>query len=130
MMASLLPMAVMLVLTLAKGDGYMFGAYVDSAIFVITYGLVYILQLSFGHYSVSLVPMKFSKFSFAATVSGLANAVGYGGSAISSYAMSYAVERLPLWQTVLMWIVCLALASLCLVAALIKWNKFVKEIQN
>ncbi len=130
MMASLLPMAVMLVLTLAKGDGYMFGAYVDSAIFVITYGLVYILQLSFGHYSVSLVPMKFSKFAFAATVSGLANAVGYGGSAISSYAMSHAVERLPLWQTVLMWIVCLALASLCLVAALIKWNKFVKEIQN
>ena len=127
MLASLVPMAVMLSLTLGKNSGYLFGQFVDSALFVLTYGLVYILQLSYGHYSVSLVPMKFSKFAFAATVSGLANAVGYGGSAISSYAMNYAIEKLPLWQTVLIWAGCLVFASLCLAAALSRWNKFVKE---
>lgn len=124
--ASVIPMLIMLVLTLGKGEGYLLGQYADSAVFVLTYGLVYILQLSFGHYSVSLVPTKFSKFALAATVSGIANAVGYGGSAIASYVMNYAVEKLPLWQTVFIWIACLVFASVCLIAALVKWNKFIK----
>lgn len=127
MAASMLPLLVMLALTLGKGEGYLFGRYADSAMFVFTYGLVYILQLSFGHYSVSLVPMKFSKFALAATVSGIANAMGYGGSAIASYVMNYAVESLPLWQTVLIWIICLVFASVCLMAAMVKWNRFVKK---
>ena len=126
MTVSLVPLVVMFALTVGGNDGFLLGKYADSALFVVTYGLVYILQLSFGHFCVSLVPMKFTKFAFAATVSGLANAVGYGGSAIASYAMNYAVEKLPLWQTVLIWIVCLVLASLCLVMALVKWNKFIK----
>lgn len=128
MAVSLLPMLVMLALTLGKNDGFLFGKYVDSAMFVVTYGLVYILQLSFGHFCVSLVPMRFIKFAFAATVSGIANAIGYGGSAIASYAMNYAVERLPLWQTVIVWIGCLSAASAFLMVALVKWNKFVKNM--
>ena len=128
MAMSLLPMAVMLALTLGGDDGFLFGKYADSAMFVITYGLVYILQLSFGHFCVSLVPMRFTKFAFAATVSGIANAVGYGGSAIASYAMNYAVEKLPLWQTVIIWIGCLIIAAMFLVVALTRWNKFVSKI--
>ena len=127
MTASLLPLIIMLALTLGRGEGYLFGRYIDSALFVFTYGLVYILQLSFGHYSVSLVPMRFSGFAFAATVSGIANAMGYGGSAIASYAMNYAVEKLPLWQTILVWISALVVAALFLTAALAKWNRFVKK---
>ena len=130
MALSNLPMIVMLALTFGGTDGFLFSKYADSAIFVVTYGLVYILQLSFGHFCVSLVPMKFTKFAFAATVSGIANAVGYGGSAIASYAMNYAVEKLPLWQTVIIWIGCLVLASAFLVPALVKWNKFVKNNEN
>lgn len=126
MAVSLVPMLVMLALTFGGNNGFLLGKYADSALFVVTYGLVYILQLSFGHFCVSLVPMKFTKFAFAATISGLANAVGYGGSAIASYAMNYAVEKLPLWQTVLIWIACLVFASMCLVAALVKWNGFLK----
>ena len=126
MATSVVPMFIMLALTFGGNDGFLLSQYADSAMFVVTYGLVYILQLSFGHFCVSLVPMKFTKFAFAATVSGLANAVGYGGSAIASYAMNYAVEKLPLWQTVLIWIACLLFASICLIAALVKWNKFVK----
>ena len=71
--------------------------------------------------------MKFSGFAFAATVSGIANAMGYGGSAIASYAMNYAVEKLPLWQTILVWISALVIAVLFLAAALAKWNRFVKK---
>ena len=125
MSASVLPLLVMLALT--SGEEFLFGKYADSAMFVVTYGLVYILQLSFGHFCVSLVPMRFRKFAFAATVSGIANAMGYGGSAIASYAMNYAVEKLPLWQTILVWIAAIAVASLFLIAAMIKWNGFVKK---
>ena len=130
MFISLLPMLIMLALALGKGDGYLLGRYADSALFVLTYGLVYVLQLSFGHFCVSLAPMRFTQFALAATFSGLANAVGYGGSAISSYVMSYAVERLPLWQTVLVWSACLAAASVFLFLALVKWNKFFKSIDE
>ena len=130
MFISLLPMLIMLALTLGKGEGYLLGRYADSALFVLTYGLVYVLQLSFGHFCVSLAPMRFTQFALAATFSGLANAVGYGGSAISSYVMSYAVERLPLWQTVLVWSACLAAASVFLFLALVKWNKFFKSIDE
>lgn len=124
MSASIVPMLVMLALTLGKGQGYVFGKFTDSILFVVIYGLVYIFQLSFGHFCVSLVPMRFSKFAFAATVSGVANAVGYGGSAIASYVMSYTVDRLPLWQTVVIWLACLAAASVALSLSLVKWNKF------
>ena len=129
MSVSIAPMLVMLALALGRSDGTLFGRYADSAAFVITYGLVYILQLSFGHFSVSLAPMHFSRFGLAATMSGLVNAVGYGGSALASYVMSYAVERLPLWQTVSIWIACLFAASILLVFALVKWNKF-KELYS
>lgn len=127
MAASLLPMLVMLVLTLGGNGDFLIGKYADSAMFVVTYGLVYILQLSFGHFCVSLVPMRFTKFAFAATVSGIANAIGYGGSAIASYAMNYAVEKLPLWQTVIVWIACLGVATVFLTLSVVKWNRFVKR---
>lgn len=130
MLISLLPMLVMFALALGKDDGYLLGRYADSALFVLTYGLVYVIQLAFGHFCVSLAPMRFTGFALAATFSGLANAVGYGGSAISSYVMSYAVERLPLWQTVLIWTACLAGASVFLIFALFKWNKFFKSIDE
>ena len=127
MAISVVPMIVMLFLTLGGGDGFLFGKYVDSIVFVITYGMVYILQLSFGHFCVSLVPMKFSVFAYAATLSGIANAIGYGGSAIASYAMNYAVEKLPLWQTVIIWIFTLVIATLFMMAAMTKWKSFVKK---
>ncbi|MBQ7294138.1 MAG: MFS transporter [Clostridia bacterium] len=125
MAMSMVPMAVMLLLTC--GGGFRFGRYADSIVLVITYGLVYILQLSFGHFCVSLVPVKFSGFAYAATVSGIANAIGYGGSAISSYAMNFAVEKLPLWQTVIIWMLCLVAGTVFMIPAMIKWNKFVKN---
>ena len=127
MALSVAPLIVMLLLTCGGNGCFRFGRYTDSIIFVITYGLVYILQLSFGHFCVSLVPVKFSAFAYAATVSGIANAISYGGSAISSYAMNLAVGRLPLWQTVIVWMICLGVATICMVLALIKWNKFIKK---
>ena len=127
MAISVIPLIVMLLLTCGGNGVFRFGRYTDSVILVATYGLVYILQLSFGHFCVSLVPVKFSGFAYAATVSGIANAIGYGGSAIASYAMNFAVEKLPLWQTVVIWIVCLGAATSFMIPAFMKWNQFAKK---
>ena len=66
-------------------------------------------------------------FAMAATVSGLVNAINYGGSAISTYGMSYAVESLPLYVTVIIWMACVVLACAFLYFAQRKWTSFSAE---
>ncbi len=127
MMACAVPVTIMLLLSLGGRDGFVFGRYGDAAIFVISYGVIYVLQLAFGHLIISLMAMKYSKFSLAATVSGFTNAVNYGGSAIATYGMSYAVEGLPLWGTALIWLGCLAVAGISLFLTARKWTAFSRE---
>ena len=128
MSVCVLPMIVLLVFTLGlEKGGYLVSQYFDAVVFVVTYGVIYILQLAYGHLVISLVPMRYSKFGLAATMTGLNNAVNYGGSAIATYGMSYAVEILPLWQTVGIWLICLVVAAVFLFLSSIKWTKFSKE---
>jgi sugar phosphate permease len=127
MALNILPVLVMLVLAFALDGSFLTGQLGDAIIFVVTYGLIYILQLGFGHAIISLMAMRYSKFGLAATMTGLLNAVNYGGSAIATYGMSYAVESLPLWQTVIIWLVCLVFAFVFLTLAQGKWTKFSKQ---
>jgi len=128
MTVCILPMLVLLAFAYRLGSGgFLVSRYFDAVVFVVTYGVIYILQLAYGHLVISLVPMRYSKFGLAATMTGLNNAVNYGGSAIATYGMSYAVENLPLWQTVGIWLICLAVASVFLFLSSIKWTKFSKE---
>ena len=124
---NIIPVVIMLVLALSLRTGFLTGKIGDALIFVITYGLIYILQLGFGHVIISLAAMRYSRFGLAATTTGMLNAVNYGGSAIATYGMSYAVESLPLWQTVLIWIACLALAMVFLIIGQRKWTRFSKK---
>ena len=126
MSLNIIPIAIMLVLALSLRSGFLIGKMGDARIFVITYGLIYILQLGFGHVIISLAAMRYAKFGLAATMTGLLNAVNYGGSAIATYGMSYAVESLPLWQTVSLWIGCLVLAVVFLTVGQKMWTKFSK----
>jgi sugar phosphate permease len=71
--------------------------------------------------------MKFSAFSLAATASGFTNAAAYGGSAIATYGLSYAIELLPLWGTLLIWLGCLGVAAVSLVLGHRRWKRFSKE---
>lgn len=127
MLATVVPVAVMLCMSLLSKSDYVFGQYADALIFVLCYGLIYVLQLAFGHTVVSLMSMRFSKFALAATVSGITNAVNYGGSAIATYGMSYAVHSLPLYATVMIWLAALAVACVTLFIAQKKWTAFAKK---
>ncbi len=121
------PVAVMLVMSLLSRNGFVFGQYIDAAIFVVAYALIYLLQLAYAHLIISLMAMKFSRFSLAATASGLTNAAAYGGSAIATYGLSYAIKILPLWGTVLIWIGCIAIATVSLFIGNAQWKKFSKK---
>ncbi len=127
MMMCVPPIVVMLVMALMSKDGFVFGQYADAAIFVVAYALIYLLQLAFAHIVISLMAMKFSKFSLAATASGLTNAAAYGGSAIATYGLSYTIELLPLWGTLLIWLGSLAIAAVSLALGYRKWKVFSKE---
>ena len=121
------PVLVMLVMSLGGKSGFVFSQYADATVFVVAYGMIYVLQLAFAHLTISLMAMRYSKFYLAATVSGLTNAVAYGGSAIATYGMSYAIELLPLWATLLIWIGCLFVAVVSLLFGVRAWRKFSKE---
>lgn len=127
MMMCVPPVLIMLVMALLGKSSFVLGKYADAAIFVVSYALIYMLQLAFAHLVISLMAMKFSKFSLAATASGLSNAAAYAGSAIATYGLSYAIELLPLWGTVLIWIGCLALAAVSLFVGERRWKRFSGE---
>ena len=127
MLINLLPLGIMLAIALASNARQSSGTYAEAVIFVIAYGLVYVLQLAFNYMIVSLMPMRYAGFAMAATVSGLVNAINYGGSAISTYGMSYAVESLPLHVTVVIWMACVVLACAFLYFAQRKWTSFSAE---
>ena len=127
MALNIIPVVIMLVLAFALSSGFLTSKLGVAVIFVITYGLIYILQLGFGHAIISLLAMRYAKFGLAATMTGLLNAVNYGGSAIATYGMSYAVESLPLWQTVIIWLGCLVFAFVFLTLAQGRWTRFSKQ---
>lgn len=129
MSANILPVSVMFAMAYLGREDYVIGKYEDAVIFVIAYGMIYILQLAFGHMVVSLMAMRYSKFTLAATVSGIANAVNYGGSAIATYGMSYAISSLPLFMTILIWFGGLVVACVTLCFAKSRWKKFAIEEQ-
>ena len=76
---------------------------------------------------IGLVPMRCAMFALGATISGLSNAINYGGSAISTYAMGYAVELMPIWGLVLIWVGIIVFACLFVAIATPKWTKFSKN---
>lgn len=124
---TLLPIGMMLLLALFKREGYMIGQYPDAIIFVVIYAFVYLFQFAFNHVAIVLMPAKFARFSCSSTVSGIANAINYGGSAISTYGMTYALLKLPLWQTVLIWGGVLIVAFVLVLTAQRRWTEFAKQ---
>jgi hypothetical protein len=127
---TLLPTSIMLLLALFIPHGYMIGQYPDAIIFVVIYAFAYLFQFAFNHIVIVLLPVHFARYSYSSTVSGIENAVNYGGSAISTYGMTYALLKLPLWQTVLIWIALLLVATLFVFLAQIRWRIFSRDMNN
>ncbi len=127
MTVTLVPIAIMFVLAMFKREGYMIGQYADAVIFVVIYALVYLFQFAFNHVAIVLLPARFARYSCASTFSGIANAINYGGSAISTYGMTYALLKLELWQTVLIWGAVLIIAATVVILATRRWSKFARK---
>ena len=128
MIISIIPVIVLYFLTASEGK--MFGMTVEAILFTAMYGLLYILQLGYSHCLISLVPMRFSVFTMAATVTGINNAINYLGSAISTYGMSIAIERMKMTELMLLWFGLLAVASVFVVISIRPWNSFKKKYIN
>ena len=126
---TLAPIGVMLLLAFFKREGYMIGQYPDAIIFVTTYALAYLFQFAFNHIVIVLLPVRLARFSCASTMSGIANAINYAGSAISTYGMTYALMKLPLWQTVMIWGITLVVAASFVSLAQGRWGRFLKETE-
>ena len=124
---SLVPIAIMLLLSVFIPKGYFLGRYPDAIIFVTTYAFAYLFQFAFNHIVIVLMPVRFARYSCSSTVSGIENAINYGGSAISTYGMTYALLKLPLWQTVLIWGAVLLIATLFVSLAQRRWGRFKSE---
>ena len=123
----LIPVLAMFFMSALGGeDGFLFGRETDAWLFVISYGLIYMLQCTFGTFMISYVPLRFAVFGCAAMATGVFNAVANSGSAISIYGMSYAVELLPLWVIVSIWIGVIVAACIVMIPAIIRWKKFTK----
>jgi len=127
MIVSILPVVVLYFLTASEGSAL--GMTAEAVIFTCMYGLLYVLQLGYSHCIISLVPMKFSVFTLAATVTGINNAINYLGSAISTYGMSVAIERMRLTDIMILWLVLLVVASVFVAVAVRPWKSF-KEKNN
>lgn len=127
---SLAPIGIMLLLAAFRPNGFFLGQYPDAIIFVSTYALAYLFQFAFNHIVIVLLPVRLAKFSCSSTVSGIANAINYAGSAISTYGMSYALLKLPLWQTVLIWGAVLVIAAIFVSLAQRRWGAFIRGISH
>lgn len=127
---SLVPIGIMLLLAFFRPHSYLIGQYPDAIIFVLTYAVAYLAQFAFNHIVIVLMPVRFAKYSCSSTVSGIANAINYGGSAISTYGMTYALMKLPLWQTVIIWGAVLVVAATLVSLAQRRWGRFTRETEN
>ena len=115
---TLLPTSIMLLLAIFIPRGYLIGQY------PVIYAFAYLFQFAFNHIVIVLLPVHFARYSYSSSVSGIENAINYGGSAISTYGMTYALLKLPLWQTVIIWMALLVVATVFVLLARLRWEKF------
>ncbi|MBO7187814.1 MAG: MFS transporter [Clostridia bacterium] len=121
--------SVLVLYWLTFNVGGIWGYAVEAVIFASMYGLLYMTQLAINHLLISFAPMHFNNLGFAASVSGIANAINYGGSAISTYGIGLAMQNNMTPNTLmLVWIICLVVAIVALLIALKPWKKFSSSI--
>lgn len=123
---SLLFVAILFAMSFSSGN--LLGKIPECILFVLIFGLMYTVQLSFNHLMISLFPMKFAGLGLAASVSGLLNAVNYGGSAISTYGMSFIVDNYVVLFAI--WAATLVIAIVSLILSKKKVREFSKNNQG
>jgi OPA family glycerol-3-phosphate transporter-like MFS transporter len=73
------------------------------------------------------VPKRFRKYGNISTVSGAVNSCTYVGSAIATYGIAKLSELFGWSITVLIWVGIALLGTVCCLAAMPKWKKFIEK---
>lgn len=97
---------------------------------VILLALTTTIMYALNYLIISLVPVRFSKYSVTSSVSGILNAAAHLGGAISTYGFGAAADKFG-WNTVIaIWIVSSLLTSAFSIQSDKKWKKFIKQCED
>lgn len=96
--------------------------YVSIVLLALTTSVMYALN----YLIISLVPVRFSKFSCTSGVSGILNSAAHIGCAISSYGFGAVSEKAGWNAVIFIWISAALLTVVFSFLSNIKWKKFIK----
>lgn len=111
---SLIPMTLML-----------FVGKIPVYVLVILLALTTSVMYALNYLIISLVPVRFGKYFYTSTVSGVLNSAAHIGCAVSSYGFGAVAEHFGWNAVVIIWIAAAALTAIISFAANIKWKKFI-----
>lgn len=96
--------------------------YVIIVLLALTTSVMYALN----YLIISLVPVRFSKFSCTSSVSGILNSAAHIGCAVSSYGFGAVSEKAGWNAVIIIWIAAALMTALLSFLSNIKWNRFIK----
>lgn len=96
--------------------------YVTIILLALTTSVMYALN----YLIISLVPVRFSKFSCTSGVSGILNSAAHIGCAVSSYGFGAVSEKAGWNAVIIIWIAAALLTAVFSFLSNIKWKKFIK----
>lgn len=96
--------------------------YVIIVLLALTTSVMYALN----YLIISLVPVRFSKFSCTSSVSGILNSAAHIGCAVSSYGFGAVSEKAGWNAVIIIWIADALMTALLSFLSNIKWNRFIK----
>ena len=96
--------------------------YVIIILLALTTSVMYALN----YLIISLVPVRFSKFSCTSSVSGILNSAAHIGCAVSSYGFGAVSERAGWNAVIIIWIAAAFMTALFSFLSNIKWKRFIK----
>lgn len=96
--------------------------YVIIVLLALTTSVMYALN----YLIISLIPVRFSKYSFTSGVSGILNSAAHIGCAVSSYGFGAVAEKAGWNAVIIVWIAAALMTALFSFLSNIKWKKFIK----
>lgn len=82
---------------------------------------------SFNHMIVTMLPLRFSKYNRAATLTGTLNSLTYAGCALSNYLFGYTSDTYGWNATVYVWLAIFVIGAVISGLIIKKWSRFIKE---
>lgn len=94
---------------------------------VLLLALTTTMMYTLNYLIISLVPVRFSKYSVTASVSGILNSAAHLGGAVSSYGFGAAGDTFGWNAVIAVWIVSTIFTSAFALLANKRWKKFIKK---